>query len=95
MIACIETTDPNYCLNRAEEIRSTIREIKANEGYDFILFCIVDILQEQNTALVADQIEAEIIKKAFDADSNEGKADLGNRISRKKTIVPPLEKVLV
>lgn len=92
LIACIETTNPNYCLNRAEEIRSTIRQIKANEGYDFILFCIVDILQETNTTVIADQIEAEIVKKVFSSETENGLADLGNRISRKKTIVPPLEK---
>ena len=94
LIACIETTNPSYCLNRKEEIIETIRTIKASEGYDFIIFCVIDILNETNTTIVADALEAEIVKKVFDADTVDGLAHLGNRISRKKTIVPPMEEIL-
>lgn len=94
LVACIETTDPNYCLRRAEEIRSTIRTIKQSEGYDFILFCVVDILNERNTTIIADEIEAQVVQKAFGADTVDGLADLGDRISRKKTIIPPMEERL-
>jgi manganese-dependent inorganic pyrophosphatase len=45
--------------------------------------------------LVASDVEAKIIKDVFGADTVDGTADLGNRISRKKTIVPPLEETLV
>lgn len=94
LIACIETTNPNYCINRKEEIIETIRMIKSSEWYDFILFCVIDILNEKNTTIVADGTESEIVKKIFGADTVDGLADLGNRISRKKTIVPPMEEIL-
>ena len=94
LIACIETTNPNYCLSRKEEIIETIRTIKASESYDFIIFCVIDILNETNTTIVADEIEADIVKKVFGADTVDGLANLGNRISRKKTIVPPMEEIL-
>ncbi len=94
LIACIETTNPDYCLNRKDDIIETIRTIKLSEGYDFILFCIVDILNEKNTTIVADAVESYIVKKVFGADTVDGLADLGDRISRKKTIVPPMEEVL-
>jgi manganese-dependent inorganic pyrophosphatase len=95
LIACIETTNPNYCMARKSEIIDTIRTIKSEEWYDFILFCVIDILNEQNITLVASDKEAEIIKKTFGADTVDGQANLGNRISRKKTIVPFLEEILV
>lgn len=95
LIACIETTNPDYCLNRKDEIISTIRTIKASEWYDFIIFCVIDILNEKNTTIVAGTIESEIVKKVFGADTVDGLADLGNRISRKKTIIPPMEEHLI
>jgi manganese-dependent inorganic pyrophosphatase len=94
LIACIETTNPQYCLDRKHEIIDEIQIIKQSEWYDFILFCIVDILQEKNTAIIASPIEMEIVKKVFDSETMDWIADLWNRISRKKTIVPPMESVL-
>lgn len=91
LIACIETTNPDYCLSRKDEIIDTIQTIKASEWYDFVLFCVIDILQEKNTTIVASDTEADIITKVFWSDTVDGLADLGDRISRKKTIVPPLE----
>lgn len=94
LIACIETTNPQYCLERKDEIIETIQTIKASEGYDFILFCIIDILQEKNITIVASNIEADILKKAFGVETLDNLADLNNRISRKKTIIPPLQETL-
>ncbi len=95
LIACIETTNPDYCLSRKTEILETIRTIKSEEWYDFILFCVIDILQEKNTTLVVSDVEAKIIKDVFDTDTVDGQADLWDRISRKKTIVPVLEEKLI
>lgn len=93
-ITCIETTNPEYCLSRKDEIIEAINTIKATEGYDFILVCVVDILHETNTTIVAGEVEEDIIHKVFDTTTDEWLADLGNRISRKKQIVPPLEERL-
>lgn len=94
-IACIETTNPDYCLNRKQEILDTMRNIKSQEWYDFFLFCVVDIIAEKNIAFVPTDEEVTIIKKAFWVDTIDDTADLGNRISRKKSIVPVLEESLV
>lgn len=95
LIACIETTNPDYCLSRKIEIINTIAKIKQEEWYDFVLFCIVDIINEKNTTVVQSDVEEKILKDVFDAETIDWLADLGNRISRKKTIVPPLEEKLV
>jgi inorganic pyrophosphatase/exopolyphosphatase len=52
-------------------------------------------LREQNTTLVASDDEAKILKKIFGADTVDGQADLWDRISRKKTIVPQLEAWII
>ena len=93
-ISCIETTNPSYCLDRKDEIIETIQFIKSTEWYDFMLFCIIDIVNEKNSTIVASVTEANIIKKIFGADTVEALADLGGRISRKKQIIPDLEKEL-
>ena len=94
LIACIETTDPDYCLWRKKEILETIRTIKSEKWYNFILFCVIDILNEHNTTFVASETEADLVKKTFNADTVDWLADLGNRISRKKNIIPALEQIL-
>lgn len=93
-IACIETTNPSYCLNRKDEIINAIQTIKAEEWYDFILVCVVDIINEHNITIIASQTEADIVSKVFGADTVDGLADLGGRISRKKQIIPDLEAKL-
>jgi manganese-dependent inorganic pyrophosphatase len=93
-IACIETTNPQYCLGRKEELMEEMNRIKAEEGYNAIIFCIVDIIQEQNTTIVASESEANILSEVFGAITVDGLADLGNRISRKKQIIPDMERVL-
>ena len=94
LVACIETTNPWYCINRKDDIISTISDIKSKEWYHSILFCTIDILNETNTTIVADKHDEEILEKAFGSKTFEGIADLGDRISRKKTIIPSLEKTL-
>jgi manganese-dependent inorganic pyrophosphatase len=82
-------------LARKTEILEAMRTIKSEEWYDFILFCIVDILNEKNTTLIASEVEAQIVQEVFWAETLDGQADLGDRISRKKTIVPQLEENLL
>ena len=94
LVACIETTNPSFCMARKDDIISTINDIKSKEWYECILFCTIDILNEKNTTIVADKNDEAIVHKAFGSQTHEGVADLGDRISRKKTIIPPLEQAL-
>lgn len=88
----METTNPGYALNRKSEILEAMAHIKKEDELDFILFSIVDILNEVNTAFVLDVAAEKIISDVFGAETNEHLADLWNRISRKKQIVPNLTK---
>ena len=48
------------------------------------------IIGEKNTSIVIDWTESLIIKKLFNTDVVENLADLKNRLSRKKQVVPDL-----
>lgn len=88
----VETTNPEFALSRKQEILLMLKEIKAEQNLDFILLSVVDILQEKNISLVADENDAHIVKEVFGAETRDGLADLGNKISRKKQIAAPLSQ---
>lgn len=86
----VETTNPDYSLTRKEEILAWLERIKKNDWLDFILLSIVDILKEKNTTIVLWEHEKMIVKNVFWAETIDNLADLWNRLSRKKEMVPQL-----
>lgn len=90
-LGVIETTNPAYVLGRADELRAVMDEEKAQANLGGVLLSVVDILNETNKTLVLSATEEKIVREAFGAGVENGLADLGGRISRKKQIVPTLE----
>jgi len=88
----LETTNPDFSLNKKEEILKWLNEIKNKDWLDFILLSVVDILEEKNTSFVAWEFEWEVLKKVFWAKIKDNLADLWKRLSRKKQVVPDLDK---
>ena len=86
----LETTNPGYALGRKEEILEWLKNIKNNDNLDFILLSVVDIIWEKNTSIVIDWEETKIIEEIFWAKVENNLADLKNRLSRKKQVVPDL-----
>jgi manganese-dependent inorganic pyrophosphatase len=54
------------------------------------MFSVVDILQEKNTTIILNGDDTEVIEKVFLCTVQNNLADLGNRLSRKKQIIPQL-----
>lgn len=90
-IGVIETTNPAYVLGRQEELREAMAQTRARENLSGILLSVVDILNETNVTLLASEAEEKVVGEAFGVLAQQGRADLGHRISRKKQIVPTLE----
>ena len=88
----METTSPQYAFDRKEDIIDAIHDVKDEQWLKQLLFCVVDILNEHTTAFVVSEREEEIVSWAFGAIVEDGYVDLGNRVSRKKTIVPPIDE---
>lgn len=94
-IGIIETTNPGYVFGRQGELLAAMEHLKGEKKLAGILLSVVDILNETNRTLVLGSDEALVLKEAFGADTQAQIADLGNRISRKKQLVPTLEKYFV
>jgi manganese-dependent inorganic pyrophosphatase len=92
-IGVMETTSPEYGLKRKTEIVEALQTIKKEDQLDGIFLSIIDILNEKNTTIFADDFTKETLIKAFDAKINGNLAELGNILSRKKQIVPKLETI--
>ncbi|MEN7982511.1 MAG: manganese-dependent inorganic pyrophosphatase [Nanoarchaeota archaeon] len=92
-IGVIETTNPEYIFSRKEEVVEALIQIKKKENLKGILVSVIDILNEHNKTIVADSHEAEILRAVFDGKEIEHNVySLGPILSRKKQIVPKLEK---
>lgn len=88
----LETTNPNYWLWKKDDILKWLEKIKIQDNLDFIILSIVDILWEKNTTIVLDWKESKIISEVFNCEIVKNLANLKNRLSRKKQIVPELTK---
>jgi manganese-dependent inorganic pyrophosphatase len=86
----IETTNPDYTLNRKDDILIEMQNIKKQDWLNFIILSVVDIIWEQNITITLDWIETTIIEEVFNTKVEFNQADLKKRLSRKKQILPDL-----
>lgn len=94
-IGVIETTNPDYIFGRKDEVVKALNEIKKREELKGIMVSVIDILNEHNKTIVADEHEAEILRAVFGGKEIEHNVySLGPILSRKKQIIPHLEKHL-
>jgi len=89
-IGTVETTSPSFALGKKDTIIAELNALKKEQGLAFIMLCVVDILNEKNITIVANDDDAAIVREVFNAETVEGLADLGNRLSRKKQLAAPL-----
>ncbi|AFZ66677.1 manganese-dependent inorganic pyrophosphatase [Deinococcus peraridilitoris] len=90
-LGVVETTNPGYVFGRKAELLSAMDQEKAKSHLAGVVLSVVDILNETNRTLVLSATEELMLREAFGANIEDGVADLGSRISRKKQIVPVLE----
>lgn len=64
-IGSVETTNPDFALSKKEEIITELNNLKNEQNLDFIMLSIVDILNEKNTTIVANENDAQVIKEVF------------------------------
>lgn len=87
----VNTVDLNEVFAREAALRSAIEEESAANGYDLFLLMVTNIL-DSNTRLLVVGEPKDVVEKAFDVKLNDDKAELPGVVSRKKQVVPPLEK---
>jgi len=90
-IGVLETTNPSFALERKEELVDAMNAIKQREWFEYLLLCVVDILEEENIAIIASEKEAQLVTEAFETTVVEWCAKLWARVSRKKQISPVID----
>jgi len=91
-VGTLETTNPNYALDRKNEILDGMIAIKEKDGIDFMLLSIVDIIWETNTSIVLDGKDSKVVEDIFWWKVSNNLINLWRRLSRKKQIVPELNE---
>ena len=90
-ISVMETTKPTEILKRKKSLLKAMEEIEEKEGVDQILFFVIDILKEEATLLVPNNLVKEITEKSFGKSSGGDTIVLPGILSRKKQIIPQLK----
>jgi len=90
-VSVLETTSPETVLSRKASLMEAMPVVAAEDGADQVLLFVVDILREQSTLLVPNDLVKQVAEKSFATLC--GEADtvvLPGVVSRKKQIIPNL-----
>ena len=91
-VSVLETTSPATVLARKDAIAASMGSVASEDGVDQVLFFVVDILNEEATLLVPNDLVKAVAEKSFS--TLVGDADtvvLPGVVSRKKQIIPNLQ----
>jgi manganese-dependent inorganic pyrophosphatase len=90
-VSVLETTSPETVLSRKDSLMASMPAVAEEDGVDQVLLFIVDILREESTMLLPNDLTRQVAEKSFATVC--GEADtvvLPGVVSRKKQIIPNL-----
>lgn len=90
-VSVLETTAPGVVLDRKDSLMATMQTVAAEDGADQVLLFVIDILREEATVLVPNNLVKSLIEKSFDAEVTGDLVVLPGVMSRKKQIIPSLK----
>ena len=90
-VSVLETTAPATVLDRKDSIMKTMTTVAAEDGVDQVLLFVVDILNEEATMLIPDDLTKTVAEKSFGATVTGDTVVLPGIMSRKKQIIPALK----
>jgi manganese-dependent inorganic pyrophosphatase len=89
-VSVLETTAPATVLDRKASLMQTMTTVAAEDGVDQVLLFVVDILNEEATLLVPNDLVKALAEKSFGARVSGDTVVLPGVMSRKKQIIPNL-----
>ncbi|MEM9351193.1 MAG: manganese-dependent inorganic pyrophosphatase [Pseudomonadota bacterium] len=89
-VSVLETTAPKIVLDRKASLMDTMTTVAAEDGVDQVLLFVVDILNEEATMLIPNELTKNVAEKSFSADVSGDSVVLPGIMSRKKQIIPNL-----
>ena len=89
-VSVLETTAPATVLDRKASLMESMTAVAAEDGVDQVLLFVVDILKEEATLLVPNDLVKSVAEKSFGASVSGDTVVLPGIMSRKKQIIPNL-----
>ena len=90
-VSVLETTAPKLVLDRKDSLMASMVDVAAADGADQVLLFVVDILNEEATLLVPNDLVKTVAEKSFGATVTGDTVVLPGIMSRKKQIIPNLK----
>ena len=90
-VSVLETTAPGVVLDRKASLVDSMTSVAAEDGVDQVLLFVIDILNEEATLLVPNDLVKGVAEKSFGATVSTDTVVLPGVMSRKKQIIPNLK----
>ncbi|MCV6585977.1 MAG: manganese-dependent inorganic pyrophosphatase, partial [Marinibacterium sp.] len=90
-VSVLETTAPGVVLDRKASLMDSMVSVASEDGVDQVLLFIIDILNEEATLLVPNDLTKGVAEKSFGATVEGDTVVLPGVMSRKKQIIPSLK----
>ena len=90
-VSVLETTSPGTVLARKAALMAAMPAVAKEDGADQVLLFVVDILKEEATMLIPNELSKRIAEKSFGATVTGDTVVLPGVMSRKKQIIPALK----
>ncbi|GGO35977.1 manganese-dependent inorganic pyrophosphatase [Gemmobacter aquaticus] len=90
-VSVLETTAPKVVLDRKDSLMSSMIEVAKEDGADQVLLFVVDIIREEATLLVPNDLVKQLAEASFGCKVSGDTVVLPGIMSRKKQIIPSLK----
>jgi len=90
-VSVLETTSPQVVLDRRVSLMEAMPAVAKEDSVDEVLLFVVDIIREEATLLVPNDLTKTLAEKSFDAKVEGDSVVLPGIMSRKKQIIPTLK----
>ena len=90
-VSVLETTAPQVVLDRKASLMAAMPAVAAEDGADQVLLFVVDILREEATLLVPNDLVRQLAEASFGVTVSGDQVVLPGVMSRKKQIIPALK----
>ncbi|XDA96460.1 manganese-dependent inorganic pyrophosphatase [Sulfitobacter sp. LCG007] len=89
-ISVLETTSPKMILDRKDALVAAMPGVAQEDGAEQVLLFVIDILNEEATLLVPNELSKSVAEKSFGVTVSGDTVVLPGVMSRKKQIIPVL-----
>ena len=90
-VSVLETTAPKVVLDRKDSLMASMVDVAKEDGADQVLLFVVDIIKEEATLLVPNDLVKQLAEASFGCTVTGDTVVLPGIMSRKKQIIPALK----